>query len=240
MKYWVSPTQTVPFKWYCPSKNRVCLFILKTFQVSSSPSFSCNFRIVNCGRNWFVWTHTLLVLCIRLPRYYSFSLTPALLWHFSGRLTTVLRFIKPSLWRYQLPPGNRDTIYLWGTGYSTKFSEWDTPLAISTLERKTLLTLSFFKIIQRQKYCLFCRNGHSQRGDEPVLEQMYNSFVLFFQRKKICWRGKLYMRLCLWYTTIFVVKFAWTPNAARTPKHQRHARCFLHTILCLHGGKQQT
>lgn len=181
MKYWVSPTQTVPFKWYCPSKNRVRLFILKTFQVSSSPSFSCNFRIVNCGRNWFVWTHTLLVLCIRLPRYYSFSLTPALLWHFSGRLTTVLQFIKASLWRYQLPPGNRDIIYLWGTGYSTKFSEWDTPLAISTLERKTLLTLSFFKIIQRQKYCLFCQNGHSQRGEERAsfrtdVQQFYPVF----------------------------------------------------------------
>lgn len=148
--------------------------------------------MVNCSRNWFVWT--LLILCTYLPCYYSFSLTPALLWHFSGKLTTVLQFIKPSTWIYQLPPGNRSVHYMsLGDRHFQENFPRDT-----TLERRTLFTLSFIKIIQRQKYWHFCQNGRSPRGEEAVLEMTSTTVVPWlFRAKKSLLKGEnVYTWLC--------------------------------------------
>lgn len=81
-----------------------------------------------------------------------------------------------------------------GQALPRKFSEWGTPLAVSSLERRTLFTLSFNKIIQRQKYWHFCQNGPSPRGEEEVLGTTCTTVVpQLFRAKIISWRGKACM-----------------------------------------------
>lgn len=121
----------------------------------------------------------------------------------------------------------------WGQALSRKFSEWGTPLAVSSLERRTLFTLSFIKIIQRQKYWHFCKNGHSQRGEEAVLEMTCTTVVSWlFRAKRVSWRGKAYIHdsvsqiLCGFGCKI-CLKPWWSPDS-QTPETRSLVPTFYH------------